>query len=741
MALGGLIGMPALINDNSHPTQPSVTAQSNGGTGPAPDSESGYETLTATVAAPPEDMVREGYEFLCWNTDPSYDGKNYDPGDELYTYESMVLYARWNKVDIVTITFDANGASGSVPQSITGRAPLEITIPQKPDDLEKPGYEFIMWNSQSDGEGLNYSPGEKRTVSESFTIYAKWRKVNRITYHANGGTGSVPEPYDVPDWTDITIAEPPADLKKEGCEFGYWNTQPDGSGKSYSPGETESVIWDIDLYAIWREYITVRYDANGGEGSLPEPHVGLPRLDITIRSKPENLRKKGCYFYSWNSQQSGQGVDYQAGDENEYFTDSIIYAKWKYVSYNVTYDPNISSIRGESVYPRNEPVETSYDYSCSEVDPETGIFTIPDIIELTTAGYELEGWSTDPNATQPMTELAFDPFPGEKELSFTLYAVWKENQYTLSYSPGEDHENVAVPESVTYSYSEIEAGNASVSTVLPTDEGYAFAGWRLDSWTYFPAENIESGTNLNIRVSDFDTSRNALLTAEWNRIYHTVTYKPGEGSGDDVSESFAHGNQTSVKNDSLFTPPVGKEFDRWQCDTEGYSVTPGDEITVNDNVVYTAVWKNVYYTLQYDKGEVSAITGALPEGRSDITWADLRAGVNISETKPQADGFTFTGWKIVNTDDNSISKNYDADKFGSLSSTEKLVEEALFDSTRNATAVAQWEHNYTVTYLSGGDCAEAYTDADISGNYTLLGISDVGFTVPDGMNFDGWITR
>ena len=45
---------------------------------------------------------------------------------------------------------------------------------------------------------------------------------------------------------------------------------------------------------------------------------------------------------------------------------------------------------------------------------------------------------------------------------------------------------------------------------------------------------------------------------------------------------------------------------------------------------------------------------------------------------------------------------------------------------------------YTVTYLSGNDPQEEYTDADISGSYTLLGISDVGFTTPDGKTFDKW---
>ena len=187
----------------------------------------------------------------------------------------------------------------------------------------------------------------------------------------------------------------------------------------------------------------------------------------------------------------------------------------------------------------------------------------------------------------------------------------------------------------------------------------------------------------------------------------------------------------------FWAPFLGYVFDGWKCDKAGYSTTPGETITVKDNVTYTAQWRQIFYTLQYDKGEVPSATG-LPATVSGITLPDLRAGeVYISETKPTAAGYLFTGWQIANAD-NSASKYYDAALFGNMTDTERRVEEALFDSTRTATAVAQWQEIYTVTYKDSENASAQYTDADISGEYTLLGIADTGFTAPSGKTFDGW---
>ena len=418
--------------------------------------------------------------------------------------------------------------------------------------------------------------------------------------------------------------------------------------------------------------------------------------------------------------------------ENNRF-ECTVYAMWKR-HYTVKYDGNGDGDRVDGV-----PTNGDSFYESTRTAEKALGDNVP-----TRSGYQFKGWGLTPDATEALAgnklPLNLTTFTLNREREYyeaTVYALWEPNEHTVSYvlefADDVDAADVGVsaPTSQTHSYREENITVAAAPSEYDT-AAYSFGGWKTTDTTV---------TGGKFTMPDKDVT----FKGKFTRNIRTVTYQPGEGSGDNVADSFTPGSKTSVKEGGIFTPPVGKEFGCWQCDTEGYSVTPGDEITVNDDIVYTAVWKNVYYTLQYDKGEVPAITGSLPAGRSDITWADLRAGgVYISEEKPQADGYTFTGWKITNGDDDSIFKVYDASQFGSMTDAQKQVSEALFDSTRKATAFALWKANppipatYTVTYKDSGNSSAIFTDTGISGEYTLLGIDDTGFTAPEGKTFDGW---
>lgn len=39
----------------------------------------------------------------------------------------------------------------------------------------------------------------------------------------------------------------------EGKEFSHWNTERDGTGVSYNPGESLTLLADTTLFAIWRD--------------------------------------------------------------------------------------------------------------------------------------------------------------------------------------------------------------------------------------------------------------------------------------------------------------------------------------------------------------------------------------------------------------------------------------------------------------------------------------------------------
>lgn len=72
-----------------------------------------------------------------------------------------------------TITFNANGGSGTVPSSINTYVGVANTIPS--NSLTRTGYAFNGWNTASDGSGTAYATGSTITPSGNVTLYAQWK--------------------------------------------------------------------------------------------------------------------------------------------------------------------------------------------------------------------------------------------------------------------------------------------------------------------------------------------------------------------------------------------------------------------------------------------------------------------------------------------------------------------------------------------------------------------------------------
>ena len=72
----------------------------------------------------------------------------------------------------VTITFNANGGSGSV-ETINTYFGLANKIPS--NTLTRTGYTFSHWNTEADGSGTSYATGSSITPIGNVTLYAQWK--------------------------------------------------------------------------------------------------------------------------------------------------------------------------------------------------------------------------------------------------------------------------------------------------------------------------------------------------------------------------------------------------------------------------------------------------------------------------------------------------------------------------------------------------------------------------------------
>jgi hypothetical protein len=153
-----------------------------------------------------------------------------------------------------TITFNANGAYGTPPESQTVESSTPINLPDK-GNLSKYMYLFDGWNENTSGTGQNYSAGYLFTVKKDIVLYAKWIQQFTVSFSSNGGSGLVPPEQTVSTGSSITLPSG-SGLYIGGVyqTFGGWNTNPSGGGTNYDAGSSYTVTGSVTLYAKWRPY-------------------------------------------------------------------------------------------------------------------------------------------------------------------------------------------------------------------------------------------------------------------------------------------------------------------------------------------------------------------------------------------------------------------------------------------------------------------------------------------------------
>ena len=176
------------------------------------------------------------------------------------------------------------------------------------------GYQFQNWNTNADGTGTRYAPGQNYTHDQdggTVTLYAQWKPITYdVTYNGNGATSGSMAKDTVQYQSNYTIKQNA--FQKTGYEFIGWNTKADGSGKDYSPGDTFK--WtaqsDLTLYAQWKPitYI-VRFHGNGAtSGTMTDQTLTYDKKETL---KPNAFKKEKADFIEWNTKADGSGTSYK----------------------------------------------------------------------------------------------------------------------------------------------------------------------------------------------------------------------------------------------------------------------------------------------------------------------------------------------------------------------------------------------------------------------------------------------
>ena len=75
--------------------------------------------------------------------------------------------------ETVTLTYDANGGTNP-PNAVTANIGTAVIIASK-EAMTYPTRRFINWNTEPDGSGITYMPGDTINLTASITLYAQWQ--------------------------------------------------------------------------------------------------------------------------------------------------------------------------------------------------------------------------------------------------------------------------------------------------------------------------------------------------------------------------------------------------------------------------------------------------------------------------------------------------------------------------------------------------------------------------------------
>ena len=437
-----------------------------------------------------------------------------------------------------TIVYHANGGNGEMKNSVAKHG---SSINLDSNIFDREGHNFDGWARSTNG-AVEFADGQSVTNLTTadgglVDLYAVWKPhTYTVVLEPNGANGTA---------KTLTLhygdSIPANDFVNGSETFLGWAMSSDGFVQ-YRDKEniTNITIPDggtLTLYARWGSgAFTVRFDSNGGNGSVPEQTVQAGG-SITIPGG-EGFFNAGSVFTGWNTKADGSGDSFNAGAEFTPMSDITLYAKWTLTHYTVTYDLN----GGTGTTP---PPQT--------VEPGASV-TLASGNGITKPGFTFGGWNAkaDGTGTNYNANASFTP-----ESNITLYAKWP-GTFTVSFDLNGGSGTKPPAQSVTEGGSITLPGGSGITM----DGGLVFNGWNTK------ADGTGNGYNAE---TAFKPEGNITLYVRWRDLN-----EPAQGANLAAKLAWL---QTNVKSGGLYLVEVTADDDI-EAHTLSYTGKSGITITL-----------------------------------------------------------------------------------------------------------------------------------------------------------------
>ena len=341
-----------------------------------PNGASGSEVVESKVGSESYTIrsnmfTRSGYNFTGWNTQANGGGTSYSAGSSYSGLANLDLYAQWSRITY-TIKYDKNAsdATGSMANT-TKYYGTNVTL--RSNAFKRTGYTFLGWATEKNGDVV-YSNGATYTANASVTLYAKWDAYTYyVKFNGNGSTSGSMSQQTFKYGTAQKLTSNA--FTKTGFTFSKWTRNADGTGTSYSNGQSVSNLTasngaTINLYAQWTARNEAKYDSTGKYWYIENGKI--PQTKVTNSTLISNLNKattNGAKYYIAGQTLTAKvysGKEYCKWNNNWYEVEPI---KWRLDAsssqkdgYGTTTDTN--AVLAEIVYVDQ--------YSSSSIDAGEG---------------------------------------------------------------------------------------------------------------------------------------------------------------------------------------------------------------------------------------------------------------------------------------------------------------------------------------------------------------------------------
>ncbi|MDD6062290.1 MAG: InlB B-repeat-containing protein [Oscillospiraceae bacterium] len=567
-----------------------------------------FSECGGTISEPEESLYKYAAEFIGWNTQPDGSGEMYLPGQTCSVDEPLMLYPLWRYP-----TLDA------IPTPV------------------RENYTFLGWFEEE--TDVPITPG--RTVDRNLYYYAQWEQYDGyvVLYNANGGLNQ-PEKQTKSATEDLVLSEkvPTAPITqvryKPGIygtleqdvieyipQFLEWNTQPDGTGQSYHPGDVYTENENMTLYAIWEKMYF----------ELPVPQVLEMYKQYTF----------DYWYEEYYQAETDEDVQIRIEPNTQVRCVYALYAHWsKSETYTIAFNAN-----GGTGAPAEQKIKSGETNPLSAQQPQRSFVVQfnPNGGSLTSRSLTFDcrfiGWNTMQNGDG----IAYKGGDGITPTgNMTLYAQWGYPQIVLP-------EPVLDGYTFVGWYTERTGGTKVEKTDLVEADRTLYAHWsQVPTYAVTYHGNGGTGNVADVQIKTEDEP--LILTETVPARTHTVRYDPCGGALSVKSQEYDlrftgwntekngggiqyRGGQTYSANapltlyaqweiptlEMLPTPVyVGRYFDGWYTQKDGGTEVTQDAQITKDMTLY-AHWKDLSYSFNNWSPSISAATYRAAFGSSTMT--------------------------------------------------------------------------------------------------------------------------